>query len=167
MNKKSAIFSIILILISVSIMGCKFTQPDQKDQTATVTISNGTETITPFMLFIYASEYVDTSDEWLAADGMGNFQFDIADYVEEMPSIIATDKMSVITNKNTKYSEVVFYNANFDQIVNVSLENTANLDPGTYYLRLTSETSGRTVGEQTEHWLDFGFVKIIVGATLE
>lgn len=161
MIKNSAIFTLILILISVSFLGCS-TAP--ADQSAAVTISNGTETITPYMLFRYATEYVDSTGYWLASDGVGNFQFEIADYVEEMPSLQATDKMSVKTNKSTKVSEAIFYNSDFNQIVNVTLEKATELDPGTYYLRLTSDRSGRTVGGQTEHWLDYAFVKIIVGA---
>ncbi len=162
MVKKNVGFLLIILLISTLLFGCKSALPDQNQ--STLTLSNGTDTIEPFQLFKYSLEYQDSIGEWLAADGEGNFQYDIADYASEFPSLRATDKISINVPANTQCSLVKLMADDFSEIELVNLSKIVELDAGTYILKMDIETIGRTIGSKTESTVTVGFVKIIVRA---
>lgn len=156
--KKTAIFAMMFFLF-ISLFGCK-----SLSDSTTVSISNGTETITPFLLLNYAYIYDDSSGNWTSGDGIGGHQFDIADYEAEFPSINVTDKLTISIPDKTKCSAAKIYNADYQVIEEITLAEISITEPGTYILRFETEKTGRTIGDQTEKFADVGFVKIIVGA---
>jgi hypothetical protein len=163
--KRTAYYAMTLLLLMLMVNGCSSTStiPTTEPLVEALTISNGTDTIEPYLLFKCLSQYQDGSGDWIAADGEGNFQYNVADYEADFPSIKATDKMSINAPDQTKYSAVTLLNADFSEISYVTLSDITSLDAGTYYLKLEIEKIGRTIGDQTETTAYVGFVKIIVG----
>lgn len=130
----------------------------EPDEAPYVTVSSGGESIVPCFQFAYAQVWETSEDGnggWTFADGAEN---DLAEMAAELPVITYGEDFTADYNKDSSFSDLLIYDADFERIYQGGeMSELEALPGGVYYVGIGLTVRGQYIG-QAQEWERSGYI---------